>query len=581
MTTAKNTRRALLISTLAILMCVAMLIGTTFAWFTDSASTSVNTIKSGLLDVQLVNENGTDLTGTELTWKTADSRATPIYWEPGCTYDIQSVYVKNNGDLALKYKIAITGINGDAVLNDVIEWTVNGSPLGAEYSLGVGRTSEALTIRAHMLDTADDDYQGKSIDGISITVYATQDDVEYDSNGNTYDKTADGTPQYNTWNDNVAVTATVKTDAPTVIEDNDAEPSIKVVVPQGSTTATALTLVKSETATPANIKVETGTEALTAEVKIVNQNGAAIAAEGDKFFTLSMEIGKNLNVVNLYHNGTPLTKAADENSLTANDMYYYNAGTGYVTFTTDDFSPFTVVVSNSAFNGGDGTEAHPYLIANGDQAYEIKSFNKENKSLYFKLIDNVVTTKEIFLNQSTATIDLNGYSIKLEYGSDVEPNNGGVFNLGSTSSLTINDSSVAKTGAVIGSGGTYDGVVTCAVKVGSYAELTIKGGYFYGKSEATSCIFVKTTNKEKAKSTVTINGGKFETASALDGIYYVLNHQDNYSAGCTITVNGGSFRNYNPGVTKVDPESTTTGTISLGTGYKTTQNGEWYTVVSK
>ena len=80
MTTAKNTRRALLFSTLAILMCVAMLIGTTFAWFTDSASTSVNTIKSGLLDVRLVNENGTDLTGAQLTWKTADNRATPIYW---------------------------------------------------------------------------------------------------------------------------------------------------------------------------------------------------------------------------------------------------------------------------------------------------------------------------------------------------------------------------------------------------------------------------------------------------------------------------------------------------------------------
>ena len=86
MTTAKNTRRALISGVLVILMCVAMLIGTTFAWFTDSASTSVNTIKSGKLDVQLVDKNGAELTGTELTWKTADSRATPIYWEPGCTY---------------------------------------------------------------------------------------------------------------------------------------------------------------------------------------------------------------------------------------------------------------------------------------------------------------------------------------------------------------------------------------------------------------------------------------------------------------------------------------------------------------
>ena len=63
MTSSKSTKRALISSTLAILMCVAMLIGTTFAWFTDTASTGVNKIQAGNLKV-VTSPHGTD------TWYT-------------------------------------------------------------------------------------------------------------------------------------------------------------------------------------------------------------------------------------------------------------------------------------------------------------------------------------------------------------------------------------------------------------------------------------------------------------------------------------------------------------------------------
>ena len=66
MTNSKSTKRALLSSTFAILVCVAMLIGTTFAWFTDTASTAVNKIQAGNLKVLLVDENGKDLEGKPL-----------------------------------------------------------------------------------------------------------------------------------------------------------------------------------------------------------------------------------------------------------------------------------------------------------------------------------------------------------------------------------------------------------------------------------------------------------------------------------------------------------------------------------
>ena len=192
MTNRKSTKRALLGSVMAMVLCLAMLVGATFAWFTDTASTGVNKIQAGNLDVQLVDENGNSLEGKTLEFKKAANAAEgeAVLWEPGCTYELPAVYVKNNGNLALKYKVAITGINGSAKLNEAIEWTINDADLSADHSLSAGATSEALTIKGHMKESAGNDYMNESIDGIAITVYATQDTVESDSFHNTYDETA-------------------------------------------------------------------------------------------------------------------------------------------------------------------------------------------------------------------------------------------------------------------------------------------------------------------------------------------------------------------------------------------------------
>ena len=192
MTNRKSTKRALLGSVMAMVLCLAMLVGATFAWFTDTASTGVNKIQAGNLDVQLVDENGNSLEGKTLEFKKAANAAEgeAVLWEPGCTYELPAVYVKNNGNLALKYKVAITGINGSAKLNEVIDWTINDTDLSADHSLSAGATSEALTIKGHMQESAGNDYMNESIDGIAITVYATQDTVESDSFTNQYDKNA-------------------------------------------------------------------------------------------------------------------------------------------------------------------------------------------------------------------------------------------------------------------------------------------------------------------------------------------------------------------------------------------------------
>ena len=194
MTNRKSTKRALLGSIMAMVLCLAMLVGATFAWFTDTASTGVNKIQAGKLDVALEMKDAAgqwvSAEGKTLDFvKAAGAENEAILWEPGCTYTLPELRVVNNGNLALKYMIKITGIKGDAKLNEAIEWTIGDVAMGAEQHLKAGE-SNTFTIKGHMKESAGNEYMNESIDGISITVYATQDTVESDSFNNQYDKNA-------------------------------------------------------------------------------------------------------------------------------------------------------------------------------------------------------------------------------------------------------------------------------------------------------------------------------------------------------------------------------------------------------
>ncbi len=599
----KNFKKIIVPAIAAIALCISLIAGATYAWFTDEAKTNVNKIQSGKLDValEMSMDNGA-------TWTTAEGQTLSflkmnaegeltadanILWEPGCTYKLPLLRVINNGNLALKYKVALSGATGDLNLLEAISFTANITKDGADTATtmtgaygsvlaesmlkpeidGV-KSFDIIALEAKMDENAGNEYMGLAVNNISVTVYAMQAVYESDSTGSDYDKDASGN-----WEDFSSASATVTAGGKTVLKDNGETPSVTLTAPEGSTAATQLTLTKMDSATSSNIEVITGTKAVSAKFSLVDENGDKVTAAEGKFFTLTMQLDKNANVLAFYHYETALTKANSLEELTANDMYYYDAATGVLTFTTDDFSPFTVVTSESIYNGGNGTKAAPYLIATGEQAIAMEDDYKG----YFKFIEDVVVTDEIYLSGKTVVIDLNGHSVKLEYADGVKPNNGSVLYVGGKKgNLTINDSSKAQTGAVIGSDKTYANKVTSAVRAGNYGKLTINGGHFYGTSEGTSCIFVYTSMSSGSKATVVINGGKFETANPSNGTYYVLNHQDSMSAGCTITVNGGSFKNYNPGVTTVDPVNAKTGKILLGEGCTTTSKevdgATWYTV---
>ncbi len=211
MENSKSTKRALLTSALTILACVAMLIGTTFAWFTDTASTAVNKIVSGKLDVELLDENGTPLASDyTLKWKTQDTGT--VLWEPNCTYDLEPFQIKNAGTLALKYKVIlratdITVKDGKSLL-DVIDWTlklgedvldVTSEQIQADLGGGIAILTdrpllpgkiEKISVTGHMKAEAGNDYQNLSIDGFGVTVVAAQYTYEFDSSSNEYDKDA-------------------------------------------------------------------------------------------------------------------------------------------------------------------------------------------------------------------------------------------------------------------------------------------------------------------------------------------------------------------------------------------------------
>ena len=338
MTNRKSTKRALLGSVMAMVLCLAMLIGATFAWFTDTASTGVNKIQAGNLDVVLEMQNAdgkwVSAEGKTLDFvKAAGAENEAILWEPGCTYELPALQIRNNGNLALKYKVIITGIQGSAKLNKAIEWTIGDVAMGTEQHLAAGE-SNAFTIKGHMKESAGNEYMNESIDGIAITVVATQDTVESDS----FDKDYDAGAEYP-----VVAVANVNTNGDTVLKDKEEDHTIQVTVPAGAldegVQSLKLEVVKS--ATPAGVQVASTESSQSYEVTMKDQNGNAVSTNGT-LMTVEMNVGKNRTALKLYHDGEKMTN--DIGALTdAADHYVYDAATGYVTMKVSHFSPFTAV----------------------------------------------------------------------------------------------------------------------------------------------------------------------------------------------------------------------------------------------
>ena len=245
MNSHRQTKRALLTSVMALVMCVVMLLGTTFAWFTDTATANVNTIKSGNLDVvlQVRDSSGSWITSNRaLTWvKNAAGSGQELLWEPGASYNLEEFRILNNGNLNLKYKVIISGATGDTMLLDVIDFSgkitdennvvtdlpsvsMNSTtPVILDRALAAGK-ADTITLNGTMQTSANNTYMKKTVDNITIAVYATQATGEYDSSKNTYDENA-----------TYPVVAKNQAEVNNAIT-NTTEKNVTIAVPAGQTT---------------------------------------------------------------------------------------------------------------------------------------------------------------------------------------------------------------------------------------------------------------------------------------------------------------------------------------------------------
>lgn len=213
MTNSKTTKRALFSSVVALLLCFTMLLGTTFAWFTDSASSDTNIISAGNLDVELYHADKAQPTD-ELVGSSTKLFDDVNLWEPGAIV-WEKLTVKNNGTLALKYNLSvnvtqISEVNGKS-LADVLKVAVlTEEPTRANVAAAATQSLASFNLKSDKALTAgnsdvvyvaiywepsanDNNYNvasGALNATLGVTLMATQYTSESDSFDNQYDKDA-------------------------------------------------------------------------------------------------------------------------------------------------------------------------------------------------------------------------------------------------------------------------------------------------------------------------------------------------------------------------------------------------------
>ncbi len=555
----KTTKRALLASVMSLMLSLAMLIGATFAWFTDTAFTAVNKIQSGTLklSLQYAKEYNTD--GTVKTWEDAEggtlnflrtdgtklSADANILWEPGATYKLPQLKISNEGSLALKYKVVISGATGDTDLLSQIDFTskVNG---GAAATFTDGATlvdgkqllpkegstvhSDTIDIEGTMKTTADNKYQNKTITGIAITVAATQATYENDSISDQYDKDAKYTE----------------------------------VIAGGKTFTGKQTLSTGITATNPNaIAVKATGES--ADVTILDgtfdggaggnnqcvhaRDGAKVTIKGGTFTVGGDQDGYGNSVI----------ESSGGNIVIEGGFFYtnYQYRGFYYVLNQKNNKPGTITVKGGTFVNYDPStgddQLHGNFVADG---YTVISETKANGEKWYTVVSksNSDGLKNVLANGGALTIS---DEIKTNGGDTaadrviisepttlqlnkkiVSPDNMGNNSTNFTALIVDADTTInagSEGGIDTGMNGGY------GINVRKGANLTINGGSYYGGGTAV----------QVQEGTLTINGGTFAVEPYNDARYgykFLLNCLDRaYKNGTAkIIVKGGTFVNFDP-----------------------------------
>ncbi len=436
----KKTKNTLFKSVLALLLCLSMLIGSTFAWFTDSVTTKSNIIQTGNLDVEMY---WTDDLNSGVWHNVEDAAYNTIFnydkWEPGYT-DVKHIKLVNKGNLAMNYKLTLTPQGRVGKLAEVINvffadsavdvqtredlsklscvglltdvfnggQTADGTLLAADQYSPLHPSGEViLTVAMNMITTAGNSYQQQEAGAFTITALATQAAFEQDSFGSDYDTNADFPVEIIAGRGVVDVTpvdgkvpvggATINGGGVSAfvpagaLMETGAKKLTLTVTPLKNTTSD-ITAVNNEILIPVDVHIE----------GIAENNTVPIVVN------LGEVLPKYLNMGNyhLFHveNGTNsvMTLVDSAAALTEHNRFTYDPLTGAVSVAMATFSEVALLADTSAvwegnvaeaFSGGTGTEADPYLIANADQlAYFNECISNENESYaekHYKLLSDI------------------------------------------------------------------------------------------------------------------------------------------------------------------------------------------------
>ena len=381
MTNKKTTKRALVMSLVSLFLCFTMLLGTTYAWFTDSVTSAGNKIMAGTLDIQLFMH--TETGAVEITDESApifgpgslaQNNAAETLWEPGKT---QVVYfsIKNNGSLDLKYKVDLIVTAIEKNLHEALVYTItpdaqygdinadNWDDAGVKQVVsginaqtqeeGVALASGAehfFALSVHMIEEAGNQYQNGSIT-FDMVVLASQLASEADSFGNDYDVKAEfPTTGYGDGNINPLgyIEFALYDRDP---EDHNAQKVANVLVPGDAIAdpeqpVTSTLVAASKVYDAVVVADDKGAQTYNVSVTNLKENNI----DPVKY---DIRIGQGRTGVEVYHYGTLIDSD-------------YNSNTGYVSFKLTEFSPITIVYdAEIAENEDDNTGT------NGDTTFPV------------------------------------------------------------------------------------------------------------------------------------------------------------------------------------------------------------------
>ena len=317
MTRSSVTKKALFISTCALLFSMLMMAGSTFAWFTDSVSTGSNKITTGSLKVELLHTNAKVTKEEAVTQSTllfTDENGEAISWEPGAVA-YENFTVKNDGDLALNYRLALDLNNANTIagtdksLKNVLKVKIVAGGVTAsdvtEDSLKNAKDFEAVAgDQLNILEKAADKGTQKLAKSTSSAVYGVilywqpnaETDYQYnlanypdkDSDGKSVDKTSDG-------KDRLSIDLGISLGATQAMEESDSSGNDydkEATYPAGNASELQTALEKASDG--ATIEL-TGNIALDKDLTVdknvtIKSVGGAVISGG------ALEIGSNRNV---------------------------------------------------------------------------------------------------------------------------------------------------------------------------------------------------------------------------------------------------------------------------------------------